>query len=235
MPNISVYNMKGDKVGAVKLLPKIFDLKMNTDLVHQVVVAQLANARQPIAHAKGRSEKRGGGKKPWRQKGTGRARHGSIRSPIWRGGGITFGPTKERVFKKKINKKMKQKALFMVLTSKVKDNELILLDKLELKEPKTKMMSGILENILKKKRKSALVVISTKDENIVRANKNISYTKTLRADSLNILDLLSFKYLLMPKEAVKVIEKTYARYYNSESVSKRNTKEASSGQKRLAK
>ncbi len=209
MPSVNVYNTEGKKVGVVKLLSKIFDVKMNTDLVHQAVVAQLANKRQVIAHAKGRSEVRGGGRKPWRQKGTGRARHGSIRSPIWRGGGVTFGPTKERVFKKKINKKMKQKALFMVLTSKVKDKELILLDKLELQEPKTRLMARILENILGKKKKSALVVISTKDENIVRANKNVPYTKTLRADSLNVLDLLSFKYLLMPKEAVKVIEKTY--------------------------
>lgn len=220
MPNISAYNMKGDKVGTVKLPPKIFDVKINTDLIHQAVVAQLANKRQVIAHAKGRSEVRGGGRKPWRQKGTGRARHGSIRSPIWRGGGATFGPTKERVFKKKINKKMKQKALFMVLTSKVKDNELILLDKLEPQEPKTKLMVDILKNVLKptasgrarpleKEQKSILVVIPKKDENIVRANKNIPYTKTIRADSLNVLDLLSFKYLLMPKEAVKVIEKTY--------------------------
>lgn len=216
-----IYNQEGKKAGEMLLPKEIFDVEINHDLIHQVVVAQLANARQVIAHAKGRSEVRGGGKKPWRQKGTGRARHGSIRSPIWRGGGITFGPTKERVFKKKINKKMKQKALFMVLTSKVKDNELILLDKLELKEPKTKMMSGILENILKKNlpvgkagKKSALVVISTKDENIVRANKNIPHTKTLRADSLNILDLLSFKYLLMPKDAIKVIEETYLKSPN---------------------
>jgi large subunit ribosomal protein L4 len=173
------------------------------------VVAQLANSRQVIAHTKGRSEVRGGGRKPWRQKGTGRARHGSIRSPIWRGGGVTFGPTKERVFKKKINKKMKRKALFMVLTSKIKDDELILLDKLEIKEPKTKPMAKMMENILKKKQKSVLVVIPKKDENIARANKNIPYTKTIWADSLNVLDLLSFKYLLMPKEAIKVIEKTY--------------------------
>ncbi len=209
MPRVNTYNTEGKKIGTAMLPPEIFDVKINTDLVHQAVVAQLANSRQVIAHTKGRSEVRGGGRKPWRQKGTGRARHGSIRSPIWRGGGVTFGPTKERVFKKKINKKMKRKALFMVLTSKIKDDELILLDKLELKEAKTKPMAKMIENILKKKQKSVLVVISQKDENIARANKNIPYTKTLRADSLNVLDLLSFKYLLMPKEAVKVIEKTY--------------------------
>ncbi len=209
MPSVNVYNIEGKKTGTTKLPPEIFDVKINTDLVHQVVVAQMANKRQVIAHAKDRSEIRGGGRKPWRQKGTGRARHGSIRSPIWRSGGATFGPTRERVFKKKINKKMKQKALFMILTSKHKDNELILLDKLEIKEPKTKLIAEILENILKKKTKSVLVVTLKKNENIIRANKNIPYTKILRADSLNILDLLSFKYLLMPKEAIKVIEETY--------------------------
>lgn len=224
MPNVNTYNIKGEKVGTTKLSPAIFDVEINSDLVHQAMVTQLANSRQVIAHVKDRSEVRGGGRKPWRQKGTGRARHGSIRSPIWRGGGTTFGPTKERVFKKKINKKMKQKALFMVLTSKVKDNELILLDKLELKEPKTRLMAEILENILKKQEtpshttgqainkkqtKSVLMVIPKRDENIIRANKNIPYSKTLRADSLSILDLLSFKYLLLPKEAIKVIEKTY--------------------------
>ena len=209
MPRVNIYNTEGKKVGTATLLPKIFDVKINPDLVHQAVVAQLANKRQVIAYTKDKSEVRGGGRKPWRQKGTGRARHGSIRSPIWRGGGITFGPTKERNFGKKINKKMKRKALFMVLTSKVKDNELILLDKLELKEPKTKLIADILERIFKKKQKSVLVVIPKKDENIIRANKNIPHTKTLRADSLNILDLLSFKYLLMPKEAIKIIEETY--------------------------
>ena len=209
MPSVNVYNTEGKKIGIAKLPPKIFDVKMNVDLVHQAVVAQSANKRQPLANAKDKSEVRGGGRKPWRQKGTGRARHGSIRSPIWRGGGATFGPTKERVFKKKINKKMKQKALFAVLTSKHKDNELILLDKLELKEAKTKLMAEILGVLLKKRQKSILVVTSKKDENIIKANKNIPYTKTLQADSLNILDLLSFKYLLMPKEAIKVIKETY--------------------------
>lgn len=207
--SVPTYNMEGKKTGTTKLPPEIFDIKMNTDLVHQTMVAQLANARQVIAHSKDRSETKGGGRKPWRQKGTGRARHGSIRSPIWRGGGATFGPTKERNFGKKINKKMKQRALFIVLTSKVKDGELILLDKLELKKPKTKLMAEILDAILKKKKKNALVVIPKKDKNLIRANQNIPYSKTLRADSLNVLDLLSFKYLVMPKEAIKIIKDTY--------------------------
>ena len=217
MPTINVYNIEGKKTDTAMLPLKIFDIEMNTDLVHQAVVAQLANQRQTIAHTKGRSEVQGGGRKPWRQKGTGRARHGSIRSPIWIGGGTTFGPTKERNFKKKINKKMKRKALFMVLTSKVKDNELILLDKLELKEPKTKLIAEIINNLKSQipnlktttQKSKFLIVMSKKDENIIRANKNIPHSKALRADSLNILDLLSFKYLLMPKEAIKVIENTY--------------------------
>ncbi len=209
MPRVNTYNTKGEKVGTALLPPAIFDVEANADLIHQVVVVQLANKRQVLAHTKDRSEVRGGGIKPWRQKGTGRARHGSIRSPLWRGGGVTFGPNKNRVFKKKINKKMKRKALFMVLTSKVKDNELILLDALELKEPKTKLMAEILKNIFKEQKRNVLVVIPKKDENIIRATRNISKTKILRADSLNILDILSFKYLLMPKEAIKVIEKAY--------------------------
>lgn len=212
MPAVNIYNIKGEKVGTVTLSAEIFDVEVNPDLIHQAAVTQLANRRQILTHVKDRSEVRGGGVKPWRQKGTGRARHGSIRSPLWRGGGVTFGPTKERVFKKKINKKMKRKALFMVLTSKVKDNELILLDKLEIKEPKTKLMAEILENIFKEKKKSILVVIPKKDENIIRAIRNIPKTEILRADSLNVLDLLSFKYLLMPKEAIETIKKTYAPY-----------------------
>jgi len=213
MPKIAVYNIEGKKTGTATLPAEIFDIEMNTDLVHQVVVTQLANKRQVAAHTKDRSEVRGGGRKPWRQKGTGRARHGSIRSPIWRGGGIAFGPTKERNFKKKINKKMKRKALFMVLSSKVKDNELILLDKLEVKEPKTKLMAEILNKVKsqKSKVKNILIVIPKSDVNIVRASRNIPRIKTIRADSLNILDLLSFKYLLMPKEAIRVIQETYVK------------------------
>jgi len=214
MPRVNTYNIKGEKIGTALLPPEIFDVEMKADLIHQAAVTQVANRRQILAHTKDRSEVRGGGIKPWRQKGTGRARHGSIRSPLCVGGGITIGPNKERIFEKKINKKMKRKALFMVLTSKVKDNELILLDKLEMKEPKTKIMAEAFKNLFKedikdKKQPHVLMVIPAKDENIIRASRNIPHTKTIRADSLNILDLLSFKYLLMPKDAVKIIEKTY--------------------------
>lgn len=211
-----LYNIEGEKTGTIELPEKIFGLEINNDLIYQAIIAQTANQRRPLAHAKDRGEVRGGGRKPWRQKGTGRARHGSIRSPLWRGGGITFGPTKKKVFTKKINKKAKKKALLMVLSSKLKDKELVVLDKLELKEPRTKPMAEILNKIFlprgkagKKAPKNILIATSKKDGNIIRANRNIPYTKTIAADSLNVLDLLSFKYLLIDKEGIKVIGKTY--------------------------
>jgi len=141
---VSVYDQQGKEIGTTLLPKEIFDVKLNPDLVHQVATSQMANRRQVIAHTKDRGEVRGGGKKPWRQKGTGRARHGSIRSPLWKGGGVTFGPTKERNFKKIIPKKMKRKALFMVLSAKAKENLLIILDTLKLPLPKTKVISQIL-------------------------------------------------------------------------------------------
>jgi len=210
---VKVYNQKGEEVGKVKLPAEIFDVEMNKDLVQQAVAAQMANSRKVIAHTKDRSEVKGGGRKPWRQKGTGRARHGSIRSPIWKGGGVCFGPTKERVFAKKINKKMKRKALFMVLSSKVKDKEIVLLDKLELTEAKTKKMTEMIntlkEKIKKNLDKGTLIVLPKADQKISRAVNNIPKIKTIRADSLNVVDILSYQYFLMPKQAIKVIEKTY--------------------------
>ena len=211
----TVYNQKGEEVEKIELPANIFGLELNKDLVHQVVVAQMANARQVIAHTKDRSERRGGGRKPWRQKGTGRARHGSIRSPIWRGGEISFGPTKERVFTKKINKKMKQKALFMALSSKVRDDEMILLDKLEIKETKTKVMVGILNNLKNKFKKdltkSLLIVLPKTDVDVIRVNNNIPKIKIIRADSLNVLDILNYKYFLMLQDSIDVIKKTYVK------------------------
>ncbi len=233
--NLSVYNIQGEKTGTIELSEKIFGLKINNDLVYQAIIVQMAARRAPLAHTKERGEVRGGGRKPWRQKGTGRARHGSIRSPIWRGGGTTFGPRKEKVFTKKMNKKAKKKALLMALSSKVKDKELIILDKLELKKPKTKLMAEIINKLLKKTPKSILIATPKKDENIIRANRNLPYTKTIAANSLNIIDLLSFKYLLLDKEAIKVIEKTHARYYNSDGASERSTKVVTSKKENINK
>lgn len=210
-----VYNQKGEKTGTIDLPAEIFNVEFNPDLVNQVLRVQLANSRQVSAHAKGRGEVRGGGKKPWRQKGTGRARHGSIRSPLWKGGGATFGPTREKNFKLKINKKMKRRALFMVLSGKRNDGELVLVDDLQVAGPKTKLTASIFNNLKNKTKKDldkgTLVVLSKKDENFIRSARNIPYLKTAPVDSLNIVDLLSFKYLLMPKEAIGVIKETYKR------------------------
>lgn len=210
---VSLYNQKGDEIKKVDLPSEIFDIELNSDLVHQVVVAQMANSRKVIAHTKDRSEKRGGGRKPWRQKGTGRARHGSIRSPIWRGGGVTFGPTKDRNFSKKINKKMKKGALLMSLSSKVKENEFVLLDKIELTEGKTKLMNEMISNLGKKLKKdlnkSLLIVLPKTDLKISRAVKNIPKIKTIRADSLNVLDILNHQYLIFFQDSIKVVKETY--------------------------
>ena len=149
MAKLNIYNQKAEKTGDIEVSDKVFGVKMSEALIHQAVVAQMANERQVIAHTKGRAEVRGGGKKPWKQKGTGSARAGSSRSPIWIGGGVTFGPTKERNFSKKINKKMKQKALLMAISDRVKNGEIIVLDNLNTKEFKTKVMDTILKNIEK--------------------------------------------------------------------------------------
>ncbi len=207
---VDVYNLEGEKVGMTLLPKEIFEVKVNPDLIHQVVVSQMTNRRSVIAHTKGRGKVRGGGRKPWRQKGTGRARHGSIRSPLWRGGGVTFGPTKERVFKKKINKKIKRKALFMTLSAKAKNNLLIILDKLELDRAKTKLMAKILEK-LPCDNKSSLIALPTIDKNIILATRNLPRIETIEARNLNCLDLLSFKYLIMPKESIKVIKEIFAK------------------------
>ena len=207
---IDVYNQQG-KVVAEAILPKaIFEVKFNADLVHQIAVSSAANKRQVSAHTKFRSEVRGGGKKPWRQKGTGRARHGSIRSPLWKGGGITFGPRTERVFEREIPKKMRRKALFMVLSEKAKNKTLIILDKIELEKGKTKEMSDSLSK-LPCKGVSTLIALPNYDKKVFLASRNIKKISIDEARNLNILDLLNSKYLLMPKETIKTIEKVFIK------------------------
>ena len=206
---VNTYNQEGEKVSQTRLPSEIFGVKMNPDLVHQVAVSQIANRRQVIAHTKDRGEVRGGGRKPWRQKGTGRARHGSIRSPLWRGGGVTFGPTKERVFKKKINKKMGRLALLMVLSAKSKNDLLILLDKLNLAEARTKLMAKIFEKLPIKG--TCLIILPGMDKNIILAARNLPRVQTIQAKDLNALDLLQFKYLVMPKDSIKVIKETFLK------------------------
>jgi large subunit ribosomal protein L4 len=207
---VKTYDQSGKVVSQTRLPSEVFAVSINPDLVHQVAVSQMANRRRVIAHTKGRGEVRGGGKKPWRQKGTGRARHGSIRSPIWRGGGVTFGPTQNRVFKKKINKKMRRKALLMLLSAKAKDNFLILLDKIKLSEPKTKLMAEVLRK-LPCKEKSTLIALPEMEKDIILAARNLPKVKTVQAKDLNVLDLLNSEYLLLPKESVKVIKDNFVK------------------------
>jgi len=208
-----IYNTEGEIVGETELPSEIFDVKINPDLVHQVVVSQMANKRKPIAHSKTREEVSGSGRKIWQQKHLGRARHGDIRAPIFRHGGIAHGPRKEKIYKVKIPKKVKRKALFMVLSQKVKDNELILLDDLKIEKPKTKLMAKIIQNLREKienlKKGSVLIVIPKKDENLILAARNIPKVGILEARNLNCLDLLNYKFLLVPKESVEKIKETF--------------------------
>ncbi|OGD38498.1 50S ribosomal protein L4 [Candidatus Azambacteria bacterium RIFCSPLOWO2_02_FULL_46_11] len=206
MLTTTLYNMKGEKVGEIELPEKIFGVPVNPDMVHFAAVVQSANGRQVLAHTKDRGEVSGGGKKPWKQKGSGRSRHGSTRSPIWRHGGVTFGPTKERNFGKKINKKMKQNAVSMMLSSKAADKELIVLDQFAFPEPKTRLMADLLKK-LPINGKSTLVALPARDKNILLAAKNLPSVKTVMINDVNVGDLLGYKYLLMPKEAIEALEK----------------------------
>lgn len=206
---IDVYNQKGEVTGSTVLPKEIFQVPMNADLVHQVLVSQNANKRQVSAHTKTRGEVRGGGKKPWRQKGTGRARHGSTRSPIWVGGGVSGGPRKEKVFKKDIPKKIRRKALFMVLSEKAKNNLLVVLDEMTMENPKTKQMAEIIKK-LPAGEASRLVLCSDKENKIYLSARNIRKTRVLEARNLNVADLLNYKYLLVDKEGIKNIESTFS-------------------------
>ena len=205
---VDVFNQKNEKVGDIDLPDKIFNAKWNPDLVHQALMVQLANRREPWAHAKDRSEVRGGGRKPWRQKGTGRARHGSIRSPLWKGGGVTFGPNKERNFVKKINKKMKQLAIFSVFSKKIKDNELKVIDKFDVAVKKAKEWKKILKEMADL-RSTALLIPAVANKKIHQAVNNIKNIETISPYSLNIYDLLKHKNIILEKEAVEEIKKNY--------------------------
>ena len=201
-----LYNQKGEKIKDIELPKSIFGLKWNADLVHQVAVSMMANKRRPWAHAKDRGEVSGGGRKPWRQKGLGRARHGSIRSPIWVGGGVAHGPTKEKDYSKKINKKMKKKAFLTVLSQKHRDGEIVFLDKIILPEPKTKFASEIvkalskikgLEKLVSKRKNRAVIALSKKDREAELGFRNLAGCKVLEARNLSVLDLLNYKYIII--------------------------------------
>jgi len=205
----SLYNQKGKVIGEIELPESIFTQPLNKDLLHQVVLSLRCNQRKPLAFAKDRAEVRGGGKKPWRQKGTGRARHGSIRSPLWKGGGVTFGPRlKEQNLKRKINLKVKKAALRMIFTQKLNDEEIKFIDKIVLKEPKTKEVNTFFQALLPgKKQAKTVLILEGKHEDIKRGTRNISHLNYMTADNMNLLDLLNNKYLFIVSAAIPVLEK----------------------------
>ena len=205
---VKLYDFQGKETGEEILDGALFGVAPDPELIYEMVTAQRKNSRDVLAHTKGRAEVRGGGKKPWKQKGTGRARHGSIRSPLRIGGGITFGPTKERNFSVKVNKKVKQKALAMILSDKVANNKLILLESYNLPEAKTKVLQTAFSN-LPNKNKSTLVVTKNAQENIVRASQNLPKVATINFGSLNIVDLMKKEYLVINKELLKKVSEHY--------------------------
>lgn len=209
MDKVKVYNLEGNVIKDISLNEKIFNIPVNEGLVHQVYVAQMANKRQPLAHTKERGEVRGGGKKPWRQKGTGRARAGTIRSPLWVGGGITFGPRKTRNFSKKINKKMKNKALLMVLSDKALEKNIIITENFKLEKIKTKDFTNILDKLPIEKK--VLIVLPKSDEVVWKSSNNLQNVKVILADSLNMIDILNFNTLVIPEESLEIIEATYLK------------------------
>lgn len=205
---VKLYDKNAEVIGETELPKEVFEVSFNADVVHQAARILRANQRRPIAHAKGRSEVRGGGKKPWPQKGTGRARHGSRRSPLWRGGGVTHGPTKERSFSMKLNKKMRKIAVMMVLSEKARNDEIRVFDDVSVSGGKTKEAFKTLEKFIAdgKMRKSALILLPKKDSMTTRAYRNIDKTKVVDARSGSLLDLLNHKFVIMPVEAIPVLE-----------------------------
>jgi len=207
MPKISVYNQEGKTVGELNLNDALFGVKANTALVHEAVVAQRANARQVLAHTKTRGEVRGGGRKPWKQKGTGRARQGSIRSPQWIGGGVVFGPSNERNFSLKINRKAKRQALFMALSDKVASEKLVVLDSVSTESAKTKLMAEVLKKLPIDR--TVLVVAPASSPLLMRMVRNLPHVKLVTANSVNLLDVLSYRSIVFLKDAVEAFDKIY--------------------------
>jgi large subunit ribosomal protein L4 len=204
-----IYNQSGKEAGKMKLPEKIFGLPWNNELVQQVVTSMMANKRNPIAHTKTRGEVSGTGKKPWKQKGTGRARHGSRRSPIWVGGGIAHGPRNDRSFATKINKKMRAKALFTVLSQKVKDGQVLFVDNINLTEPKTKLAKEVLGNfpMLNRRNNAAFVTFDTKNENSLKSFRNFNNLELGNIKDLNPVDVLNYKYLVItnPEKSFEIL------------------------------
>lgn len=219
---VKVYNQKAEPVSEMDLSEKVFGLKVNPALIHQAAVAQASNERQVLAHTKTKSEVRGGGKKPWRQKGTGRARAGSSRSPIWIGGGVTFGPRKDRNFKKKINRKMKQNAMMMAISDRLHENAMAIIDEFVVTEYKTKIVNDTIRNIekavlnkeakeAKRVKRSILILTDAKDEKTKYSTRNLAGVKFLNLENINLLDLLQYKNLVITKSSVEKLEALYKK------------------------
>ena len=206
MANVSVYNMEGKEVGAMELNDAVFGVEVNEHLVHLAVVAQLANKRQGTQKAKTRSEVSGGGRKPWRQKGTGHARQGSTRAPQWTGGGVVFAPT-PRDYSIRLNKKEKRAALKSALTSRVNDNKFVVVDELKFEEIKTKNFKNVMNNLNVSK---ALVVLAENDQNVVLSARNIPEVRTSLVNTLSVYDILKYNTVVATKAAVASIEEVYA-------------------------
>ena len=206
MANVTVYNMEGKEVGTMELNDAVFGVEINEHLVHMAVVNQLANNRQGTQKAKTRSEVSGGGRKPWRQKGTGHARQGSTRAPQWTGGGVVFAPV-PRDYTIKLNKKEKRAALKSALTSRVQENKFIVVDELALNEIKTKKFVEVMNNL---KVSKALVVLAENDQNVIKSANNVASVKTAQADMINVYDILKYSTVVATKAAVEKIEEVYA-------------------------
>lgn len=207
MPNVSVYNFEGKQIGDMAIADKVFAVKPDAALLHEVMVGLRANARHAIANTKTRGEVSGGGKKPWKQKGTGRARQGSTRSPQWVGGGITFGPTSERNFSVKINKKAKKKALFMGLSDKVASNKLFILESVNASSPKTKIMAEVVKKLPVDR--NALLVVAKSEPMLMRMVRNLPNIKLVTAQSVNLLDVLTYRTIVFVKDAVPAFEQVH--------------------------
>jgi len=207
VPTLAIFNHKGDQVGDVELNEELFMAPIKEEALYYTAVAQMANRRQGTASSKTRGEVRGGGSKPWPQKGTGRARHGTVRSPIWVGGAATFGP-KPRSHRKKLPRKLKRTALRSALSSKVQEQKLFIIEELQLEEPKTRQIAGLLNNLHADDR--ALLVIPGPDENVKKSSRNLPGVKAVNAYQLNVLDLLTHDYVIMTREALQKVEEVFS-------------------------
>ena len=207
MPKVTIYNISGDQVGEIELSDDVFGIEVNENAMYEVVKNQLANKRQGTQSTKTRGEVRGGGRKPWRQKGTGRARVGSSRSPLWIGGGVSFAP-KPRDYSYRLPKKIRKLAMKSALTSKVNNDEIIVLDGLNISAPKTKEMINILSNLNADKK--ALIVMDGRDDAVIKSARNIPGVKTTSVNTLNVYDILKYDKFIITKDAVQKVEEVYA-------------------------